>query len=127
MGILLLAPTIQGLRITHHCKIEQREAHAVISLMLYQYTLTQTFTVAFSLTMVIKSCEVLNRQRKTSVNVFLYACLAFYAIQTASNVRHCKSKIFLDWAEKNVGIYYFIQFLLGKTLTGNPCRAIPIY
>ena len=29
---MLLAPTIQGLRITHHCKIEQREAHAVILL-----------------------------------------------------------------------------------------------
>ncbi len=74
VGILLLVPTSQGLRITHHCKIEQREAHAVLLLMLYQYTLTQTFTAAFSLTMVIKSCEVLRCQRKTSVNVFLYVC-----------------------------------------------------
>ena len=33
VGILLLVPTSQGLRITHHCKIEQREAHAVLLLM----------------------------------------------------------------------------------------------
>ncbi len=27
VGILLLAPTVRGLRITFYCKIEQREAH----------------------------------------------------------------------------------------------------
>ncbi|MBR5984032.1 MAG: hypothetical protein IK025_10000 [Bacteroidales bacterium] len=54
MGILLLAPTLQGLRIANICKIEQREAHAVILLINYQCTLTQTFTVAFSLTDVPK-------------------------------------------------------------------------
>lgn len=34
VGILLLVPTSQGLRITHHCKIEQREAHAVLLLII---------------------------------------------------------------------------------------------
>ena len=54
VGILLLAPTLQGLRIANICKIEQRETHAVLLLIHYQCTLTQIFTAAFSLTDVPK-------------------------------------------------------------------------
>ena len=71
VGILLLAPTLQGLRITFHCKIEQRESPRQDMLNENQYIPTQASTAAFSLTMKFKVCEVLKRQRKTSVNVFL--------------------------------------------------------
>ena len=106
MGILSLAPTNHGSRIAFICKIEQREAHAVFYWLLTIYNNADIHR-CFFFDRWFKICEILARQRKTSVNVFLYVCLAFYTIQTASNVRHCKSKIFLDWEKKNVGIYYF--------------------
>jgi len=68
VGILSLAPTLHGLRIANICKIEQRESPRVC--MFKTICKTQTSTIAF-FDRCFKVSEVLKRQRKTSVNVFL--------------------------------------------------------
>ena len=110
VGILLLVPTVRGSRIAHTRKIEQREAHAVILLIYYQYTLTQTSTVAFSLTSIqnLRDSEL----SKENVSKRLSICLSPPTHRKRlTGERQDKSTKNMYWRNKSLDFFENSQLL----------------